>query len=135
MYHEVSGVDLGLLWARQLAGQRVLPGLRAAVRDGTRGAGAIWQASPDIEGTLVAVEGVVEAAAMPGIVGVEQLVAPGDQVHPLSTNWDRCVRVRASGQDTEQAVAAARAAAERIVFVVNTGTEVVHVAHRPERLM
>jgi biotin carboxylase len=135
MYHEVSGVDLGLLWARQLAGQRVLPGLRAAVRDGTRGAGAIWQASPDIEGTLVAVEGVVEAAAMPGIAGVEQLVAPGDQVHPLSTNWDRGVRVRASGRDTEQAVAAARAAAERIVFVVNTGTEVVHVAHRPERLM
>jgi biotin carboxylase len=135
MFQDVSGVEIATLWVKQLLGQRVLPELRTRSRGGFRGACAVWLASPDIEGTLLCIEGIDEAAAMPGVVHVERLLAPGDRVHPLRTNWDRGVLIRSRHQEADLAVAAARAAAERIVFVVNTGLAEVRTAYQPKEIL
>jgi biotin carboxylase len=73
----------------------------------------------DIEpGRIKAVDGLAEAAAMPGVVHASVTAAPGDTVPPLRSSWDRIGSVMACADTPAEATARAVAAARRIRVAV-----------------
>ncbi|MFE2377491.1 ATP-grasp domain-containing protein [Streptomyces sp. NPDC059398] len=55
-------------------------------------------------GRVVAVGGVSDVAAHPGVLSVEVAVEPGDTVRPVRDNWDRLGHVAVRAADTDAAV-------------------------------
>ncbi|MGK5730444.1 ATP-grasp domain-containing protein [Streptomyces sp. URMC 124] len=108
------GLDLDTAWVRQVAGEPVVPGLfTEAFR-----AAAITFATPAATGVLERTEGTEEAAAMPGVVTVEQLREPGATFGAPLTSQGRAACVIATGATSEEAVERSRAAAGKLRFVV-----------------
>jgi len=58
--HKLSGLDLATLWARQLAGVKVMPKLRRALNRPMPAniAIACWVAAPNTSGELVSIDGI-----------------------------------------------------------------------------
>lgn len=120
--HDVLGTDQLDLWARQLAGQRILPRLRHQLSRAAEAPvhHAIWWAYPDVDGILRGVDGVEEARAMPSVVRVQVTREPGSRVERLSHAESRVVQIRAAHPDPDEALRIARSAASKIRFVVDT---------------
>lgn len=116
LIREALGVDLLGLAARQALGEEILPGLRD--RQAPSRYAAIWHAFPDADGTVHAVHGEAAAAAMPGVVEAACLAEPGDEVTRLTSNQAREAFVITAHTDPEEALAAARAAAAQLSFVI-----------------
>jgi biotin carboxylase len=66
-------------------------------------------------GVVEAVEGLADAAAVPGVYQSGCAVVPGQRVNELRSAWDRGVGAAATGETVAQALAAARSAVEKIV--------------------
>lgn len=66
--------------------------------------------------TLEAVDGVAEAAAMPGVVRVWCTAKPGDILGPLRSSDDRQGYILATGRDSAEALARVNAAFAQVVF-------------------
>src|ERR1017187_1092838 len=62
------------------------------------------------QGEVVAIDGVDEAAALPGVRPCRMLVEPGETVGPLRDSWDRTVVVTAYAPSAAQALAIAQRA-------------------------
>jgi biotin carboxylase len=114
------GVDVHELWARQLLGQPVLPRLRRRLDRGRSRprAAAVRFVGTEVGGELVAVDGLDEVRAAPGVTEVRLLVQPGSTVRPLAGSPDRCAHVIATGATPAQAMETAAAAAAGLRFVV-----------------
>jgi biotin carboxylase len=101
------GNHLGALLVDIASGRtaRVAPraGRAAAVRFGT--------APP---GTVLAIDGVEAARAMPGVVHADVVVGPGHRVGELTSSWDRLGEVIATGATPAEAAARAAAALDAI---------------------
>ncbi|MGX5211746.1 hypothetical protein ACWKT3_24200 [Streptomyces violaceus] len=98
-------------------GEKVLPGIRATLaEDGPARGSAIWFASLDAAGVLDDVSGLDETRALPGVTEVACLARPGAEVGRLVTSKSRVALARALGESADEAVAAARAAVERLEF-------------------
>jgi len=67
-------------------------------------------------GTVVAVDGVLDALAVEGVLRVSELCAPGAVVSPLGSSWNRLGYVIATGPDTATAAAAAEEAVSRLTI-------------------
>ncbi|MFJ4977175.1 ATP-grasp domain-containing protein [Streptomyces coeruleorubidus] len=116
---DVTGVDVDDCTARQTLGEKVLPGIRATLAEDRPARGsAIWFASLDAAGVLDGVSGLDEARALPGVTEVAVLARPGADVGRLETSESRVALARALGESADEAVAAARAAVERLEFQV-----------------
>ncbi|GGT16657.1 hypothetical protein GCM10010271_19430 [Streptomyces kurssanovii] len=120
LVHDVTGVDLIDFIVRQTLGEPVLADIRKALADPDvdRRPEAIWFAVPQARGELTEVNGLEKAAALPGVVAAEALLAPGDEVGDLDSSESRAAFVRARGADAAEAVARARAAVAELDFVV-----------------
>jgi biotin carboxylase len=105
------GVDLNALAIEAALGER--PG---APRAEPRAGGACVRFLVAPAGTLDVVDGVEQAAALPGIAEVRVYRAPGHRFAPLRVGADRAGAVLAVGDDRDDALARAGAAASRIVF-------------------
>lgn len=70
-------------------------------------------------GTVVAIDGVLDALAIDGVLRVGELCALGQVVSPLGNSWDRLGYVIATGSDN----AAAAAAADRAVACLTIHTD------------
>ena len=104
------GVDLnGLAVAAAL-------GERAEVQYGERAGGACTRFLVAPAGVLEEVQGVEDALALEGILGVRVYREPGYIFVPLRRGADRAGAVLAVGADRDDAVQRARRAAERIRF-------------------
>ena len=67
-------------------------------------------------GTVTAVTGTDEVAAMPGVQLVSITAQPGDQVHPIRSSWDRVGYLVLRSRDAVQAQEDADRAAKTIVI-------------------
>jgi biotin carboxylase len=103
------GIDLETWMVAWAAG--VWPALDARPRPRCAAATRFLVADP---GRVVAISGIEEARAVPGVVEVAMAVAEGDDVGPLRASWDRVGQVIATGPDTPTAVERCRQAASRI---------------------
>jgi biotin carboxylase len=72
-------------------------------------------------GRVEAVDGLTEARELPGIVGAEVYVQPGDTVHPLTDGSKRAGHVLAVGRDRDEAERHAAEAMRRIRIVTGAG--------------
>lgn len=120
LVQDVTGVDLVGFAVRQTLGQCVLADIRKILADPDvdRRPEAIWFAVPRARGTLTAVDGLAEAAALPGVVAAEALLTVGESVGDLDSSDSRAAFVRARGADAAEAIARAREAASGLEFVV-----------------
>ncbi|MEU0332769.1 ATP-grasp domain-containing protein [Streptomyces sp. NPDC006193] len=114
---DATGVDLDECALRQTLGERVLPGVRAALAaaDGRRSS-AIWFAVLAARGVLGGVTGLEEARAVPGVTAVEVTAREGGRAGGLSSSDSRVAYARALGDSAEAAVEAARKAVARLEF-------------------
>lgn len=110
----VTGVDLENLWVKQAAGQRVLDDVPVQLHRFA----AISFVTPNAAGTLERVDGTAEASAAPGVVDVEVLRDPGDELDGARDSNTRGASAMAIGNTAEQAMSRARGAAEQLRFVV-----------------
>ncbi len=108
------GIDLDTMWIRQVTGEPVLPGL---VVEASRSA-AVRFVTPAAAGVLNGTHGTDEAAALPGVVTVEELQGPGAILTTPLTGQGRAACVIATGASAAEAVERSRAAAEKLRFVV-----------------
>jgi biotin carboxylase len=115
---DATGVDMIDLQIRQTLGDKVLPEIREILtaRREPR-CEAIWYVAPDATGTLVDLVGAPDAGALPD-VAVTQLAASGTELGGLSGSFARVAKARAHAATAEQALAAARSAAEGLSFVI-----------------
>jgi len=98
LYRKICGVALGRHdWE--------MAGVEALAHGGATGRFIIGT-----PGRVVAVDGLEEARAMPGIAGAEVYVAPGDTVAPLTDGSKRAGHVLAHGASRDEAEARAQAA-------------------------
>ncbi|MGH3166407.1 MAG: hypothetical protein ACRDN0_11000, partial [Trebonia sp.] len=114
------GIDLYGLLARQCLGEKILGPARRAVESARSIPfhAAIWHARPGEPGVLKAVEGLEEAAAMEGVWEVKLLAEIGQELGAVLADSDsRPAYAWAVGDTPEQALAQARAAIGRLVFV------------------
>ncbi|MFE9094095.1 ATP-grasp domain-containing protein [Streptomyces sp. NPDC007264] len=114
---DATGVDLDECALRQTLGERVLPGVRAALaaRREPRSS-AIWFAVLGTRGVLGDVAGLDEARAVPGVTGVEVTARPGKEAGGLTSSESRVAYARALGASAGEAVDAARRAVGRLEF-------------------
>jgi biotin carboxylase len=115
--HEIplaTGVDFVAAAIRLALGETPAP--ETLVPRWERGVAQRWLFPPP--GTVVAVEGVHEAAAGEGVALLEMRVAPGTRVRPVTSHVCRGGVVIAVGETRAQAVARAEAAAARVRIVV-----------------
>jgi hypothetical protein len=70
-------------------------------------------------GTLLAVDGVAEAEALPGIEWVRVYRRPGHVFGPFRRGPDRAGAVLATGRDREEALERARRSADAVRFRVD----------------
>lgn len=128
LVQDVTGVDLVDCVVRQTLGQSVLADIRKTLADPgvDRRPEAIWFAVPQARGTLAAVNGLADAAGLPGVVTAEALLDAGDALGDLDSSESRAAFVRARGADAAEAVARAREAVAGLDFMVrvsgDTGT-------------
>jgi len=115
---QVHGIDIDRLWARQLAGERILPRLRRRLADPTRhdGATALAFATPPPGGTLRGMSGIEDAWAVPGVVAVTQLLPDGTRIERLTGTEARAAVVKADRPEPADAVRAAQEGARRLRF-------------------
>ncbi|WP_431981508.1 ATP-grasp domain-containing protein [Streptomyces qinglanensis] len=119
---DVTGVDLAECLIRQTLGEKVLPGVREALRERpTDRASAIWFGAAPAAGELVELTGLEEARGMPGVTAVEPLVQPGSALAPLESSDDRVAYARAQAATAEEALDAARQAVARLGFHLRVG--------------
>ena len=112
----VSGVDLHVLWVRQVMGESVIDEVPEC--DGSRFA-AIRYVSPRAHGRIERVDGVDLARAREGVDRVEVLQPPGTEVGEVHDSFSRGASVVATGDSVEQAMSRATEAAREIRFVVS----------------
>ncbi|WP_062209974.1 ATP-grasp domain-containing protein [Streptomyces sp. NBRC 109706] len=115
---DATGVDIDECAARQALGERVLPGIRAALNalDRPTGASSVWFASVDTAGVLEAVVGTDRAAAVPGVIEVSVLAKPGTRIGALADSDGRLASVRARADTADAALEAARKAVSHLEF-------------------
>lgn len=91
----------------------VLRGSLPQMRQNPRQASAIFflQSPP---GQVLSVQGVEQAATMPGVQAVNCTVVKGQQIQMLRSSWDRVGSVLATGNDAKEALHNATTAAESI---------------------
>jgi biotin carboxylase len=107
-----TGIDLATLALHAALGERIAPS--ELWRSQQRGAIVRFLvASP---GELVAVEGIEEALAVPGVLDVQAYRSPGDRLSALAVGADRVGFVLAEGVDRAAAEQAAARASELIRF-------------------
>lgn len=109
-----GGVDLDELWVRQTMGEAVL----AQLPDRMDQFAAISFVTPQAVGTLERVEGVAEAAALPGVARVELMQPQGAQVRGAYDSFSRGAYAIAVADTADEAVARAQAATRRLRFMV-----------------
>ncbi len=120
---EATGVDIDDCAARQTLGEKVLPGIRARLAEGSgQGCSAIWFASVAAPGTLEEVVGLEEARALPDVTEVEPTARPGTQVGALASSESRVAYARALAPTEGEAVRAAKAAATALEFRLRVRT-------------
>jgi biotin carboxylase len=90
-----------------LCGQTPVRAVRAEAASAVR----FLTAAP---GLVTVVRDVEAAGALPGVVDVRVVVAPGDRVGALVSSWNRTGRILATGPDAEAVIAAADAAVARL---------------------
>jgi biotin carboxylase len=116
--HAATGIDLNDLAVSFALGEPIAPsGSEPRALSGVGGACILFLVAP--EGTLVATEGVAEAAALEGVAWVRTYRRPGWRFGPLLRGADRAGAVLATGADRAEAVARARRAAEAVRFCVD----------------
>jgi biotin carboxylase len=114
--HEIplaTGVNFVEAAIRLALGERLDPA--ALVPRWSQGVAQRWLFPPP--GTVVAVEGVAEAAAAEGVALVDVRVGPGDDVAAVTSHPRRAGVVIAVGDDREEAVRRAVGAAGRVRIV------------------
>lgn len=112
----VSGVNIGELWARQVAGESVLA--RVPLLRQPEQFAAIWYVSPHGTGTLVSVAGEEEARAAPGVRQVALTVKVGQQVGEAHDSFSRAAYVIATGASPEEATQRAQHATSLLSFTL-----------------
>lgn len=112
----VTGVDLVELWARQIMGEKVMHLLPSSFPDNSHA--AIWYVSPRAVGTMERVEGIQEARQASGAAKVEVEQGPGSELAGTENSFSRAAYAVAQGSSSEEAVARARKAAEKLRFLV-----------------
>ncbi|MEU2354743.1 ATP-grasp domain-containing protein [Streptomyces misionensis] len=119
---DATGVDIDDCAVRQALGERVLPGLRAALDapDRPTSPSSIWFASVDSAGVLEAVVGTDEAAAVPGVTEVSVLAEPGTTIGTLADSESRLAYARARADTADDALKAAQQAVSRLEFQLRT---------------
>ncbi|MBA3772240.1 MAG: ATP-grasp domain-containing protein [Ramlibacter sp.] len=110
------GLDLYDLEARQMTGERVLPSIPEDVAFPRHA--AIWYLVPNEPRprTLLEVDGVEDARAVPSVKSVKVEKMPGAIVHTLGYSFDRGAHVIAVDTDGDSALASARAAVKQLRF-------------------
>lgn len=110
LVRRACGIDMYLLEARQVGGERVLDEIAHDI-DFAHHA-AVWFATPALAGPkrLAAIEGLDRARALPDVVAVMPEKHPGEQVAPLRHSFDRTAHAIALHPQADRALAAARAA-------------------------
>jgi biotin carboxylase/MFS family permease len=121
MCAKVRGVDLRDVAARLSLGMPVLADVRDQVRrsDEHRQYAAIWYATPDAVGELIAVDGTAEAEATPGVCELVVSVEPGSRLTAVSGSYSRAAYVWAVADSADEALARAYRAVSRLRFVVS----------------
>ncbi|MGW6529136.1 ATP-grasp domain-containing protein [Streptomyces venezuelae] len=115
--HDVTGVDIADCLIRHTLGEKVLPGIRAALAaPRTPRSSAIWFAALPAPGVLAETTGVDEARAIPGVTEVQLLVPPNATVDTLQSSTSRVAHARATAPSADEALAAAREAINRLTF-------------------
>ncbi|MFJ9655869.1 ATP-grasp domain-containing protein [Streptomyces microflavus] len=114
-----TGVDLIESQLRQVLGEKVLPGVRAALADPDRPTHceAIWFAGAPASGTLTEVAGA--DTVLPEGVTLEILGEAGTELYGLRDSFSRLARARASAPTAQEAVALAREAINGLTFLVS----------------
>lgn len=118
----VTGVDLNALAVQAALGEEArdtAPSVGLPGRDG--GGGAVCFLVPPA-GRLVTVDGVEQAARLPGVRWVRVYRRPGHVFGPLRRGADRAGAVLATGADRGEALARARRAADAVRFRVDADT-------------
>ncbi|MFJ2821757.1 ATP-grasp domain-containing protein [Streptomyces toxytricini] len=112
-----TGVDMIECQLRQVLGETVLPGVRAALADPgrTTRCEAIWFAGAPSSGTLVEVAGA--DAALPPKVALTVLGKPGTRLGGLQNSFSRLAYARAHADTADQALALARRTIANLTFV------------------
>ena len=119
MFHDLTGIDLFALRARQCCGETVMAELDAALRrEREQAYGCIQFAAVRSPGVLRAVEGLAEARAMPGVVRARALLSPGHQLTGAFHSGTRAALVRAVGNSPALARERAAAAMAQVRIVV-----------------
>ncbi|MGW5132777.1 ATP-grasp domain-containing protein [Streptomyces sp. NPDC004135] len=114
---DATGVDVDDCTARQTLGEKVLPGIRATLAEERPArCSAIWFAALDATGVLDEVVGVDEARARPGVTEVTVAARPGARIDGLRNSESRVAYARALADTADEAVTAAREAAESLEF-------------------
>jgi biotin carboxylase len=117
----VSGVDLVDETVRQNLGEWVLADVRARLGGTDRPPyAAIWYACPTAVGEITHVDGVDAARAVRGVVKVEIVLGPGEQLVPVVNTACRAAYVCAVGDSHEEALDRARQGVACLSFVVRT---------------
>ncbi|TXH77674.1 MAG: ATP-grasp domain-containing protein [Lysobacteraceae bacterium] len=112
----VTGVDLHVLWVRQVMGESVIDDVPASAAAGRYA--AIRFVSPLARGVVERVDGVDAAKAMPGVQRVDVIQSPGAEIGEVHDSFSRGASVIAVGESAEEAMARAVEAAGQIRFVV-----------------
>ena len=111
----VSGIDLIELWARQTLGESVaerLPALPLPLDSFA----AIWYAPPVSDGIVAQIQGEDIARALPGVLKVKAIVAPGARISSLHGSSSRPAYAIATGAAPDEALARAQAAIQRLAI-------------------
>ncbi|MFB6891580.1 ATP-grasp domain-containing protein [Kitasatospora sp. NPDC056327] len=117
MVTDATGVDMIECQLRQVLGETVLPGVRAALADPARPTRceAIWFAGAPSSGTLVEVAGA--GAALPPEVTLTVLGKPGTPLNGLQNSFSRLAHARAHADTAQEAVELARRAVAGLAFI------------------
>ncbi|PBC47858.1 carboxylate--amine ligase [Rhodococcus sp. ACS1] len=116
---DATGVDLAECVVRQTVGEKVLPGIRAALAEERPArCSAIWFAAVPVAGVVTDVSGFDDARKVEGVTDVQLLVRPGDAVTGLESSDSRVAYARAVGNTADRALDSAREAVARLGFQV-----------------
>jgi biotin carboxylase len=108
LVHDATGVDMADLFVRQIAGEAIesRPELsERSVRPRYRAGSAIGYLAPDLEGTLLGIEGWGDVASLPGVREWAQLVADGSRLDGLRSSHSRLGFVRVQAESSDAAAA------------------------------
>jgi biotin carboxylase len=111
----VSGIDLIELWVRQALGESVvdrLPTLPLPLDS----CAAIWYAPPVSDGIVANIQGEDVARALPGVLKVKAIAAPGARMSGLHGSSSRPAYAIATAAAPDQALARAQAAIRQLTI-------------------